>query len=202
MFALQLTGPEARKANNCSALAVPPAATLQVKFTGPGLRPDELQARNPEDRTIVLVLGPKLQAEPRFGATPQGTAQPEPEQFIGFVAARTVAARKCSPKPEHISPTSRRQHAKRAEPEGPTPKTRTKPDASSPKARLPTPKVPASPRKRCYMPDYGFIRYLPLYLQPLLQLVLRSSFYALPFVGIPQVSQALAPDPSALRPHA
>jgi hypothetical protein len=88
------------------------------------------------------VLGPKLSAESRFGAANQGTAQPEPEQFIGFVAARTVAARKCSQKPEHISPTSRRQHTKRAEPEGSTPKTRTNPDASSPKARPPTPKVP------------------------------------------------------------
>jgi hypothetical protein len=45
MFVLQLTGPEARKANNCSALAVLPgssAAKLQVKHTGPELQPAEL----------------------------------------------------------------------------------------------------------------------------------------------------------------
>ncbi len=94
------------------------------------------------------------------------------------------------------------QHAKRAEPEGPTPKTRTNPDASSPKARIPTPKVLASPRKRCYLPDYGFIRYLLLYLPPLLQLALRSSSYALPYAETLQAFQALAPDPSALHLHA
>jgi len=60
------------RSQKCEQLFVSLPLQLQVKSTGPELQPAELQARNPEDRTIVLVLGPKLRAEPRFGAASQG----------------------------------------------------------------------------------------------------------------------------------
>jgi len=178
------------------------ARNVRVESTRSELAARRSEEDNPETRTIVLVARLESLGGTLNRRSLPGTAQTEPEQFIGFVAASTAAARKCSQKPEHISPSSRGQHAKRAEPKGPTPKTRTKPDASSPKARLPNPKVLASTPARGFMAVYRSLRYLLLYLPLHLTLVLRSSSYALPYAETLQVFQALAPDPFVLRPRA
>lgn len=145
MFVLQLTGPEARKANNCSCARESSAATLQVKSTGPELTARGSQARNPEDRTIVLVLGSKLQAKPRLGAANQGAAQPEPEQFIVFVAASTVAARKCSQKPEYIRPSPGASTQKGPNPKARPQKPEQNPDTAARKPDSRTRKSPPRP---------------------------------------------------------
>ena len=73
-----------------------------------------------------------------------------------------------------ICPDPQAQHAKKGPSSSPSPDTPN----NSP---TPSPRIPASPRERSYMPDYGFIYYLLLSQPHHLMLALRFSFFALPY---------------------
>ena len=130
--------------------------------------PAELPGRNsvpgPIHRTIVYRA---RSGGPRF-AWPLACC---PEQLHGFYPGPQAAPR---PEPEQFVPIPRRSRQKKGPSSSPSPDTPN----NSP---IPSPRIPASPRKRSYMPDYGFIYYLLLSHPHHLMLALRFSFFALPY---------------------
>ena len=148
--------PGARQARSCDEQLYTEPAEL------PG--PPNLMARFTEQLFCLYLLLPGTNPDSP-GAWPAA-----PNNYTGFARppgnpeARTRT----------ICPDLQAQHAKK----GPS----SSPSLDTPNnSPILAPRIPASPRKRSYMPDYGFIYYLLLSQPHDLMLALRFSFFALPY---------------------
>jgi len=168
------------------------AAALQVKSTGPELLPAELRARNPEQLFLCSARSSRRNSDSAHPT--RGRRSQNPNNSSGLLQPED--------NPNILARSPGASTQKGSNPKARPRKPEQNLDASSPKARLPNPKVPASTPARGFMAVYRSLRYLLLYLPLHLTLVLRSSFYAPPYAETLQAFQALAPDPFVLRPRA
>lgn len=139
-------------------------------YTEPAELPGSNSLPGPIHRTIVLFVPPAAWDKPRFAWSLACCGLLL--RTIAWVLPRSPGSPEARTRTICTGPQA--QHAKKGPSSSPSPDTPN----NSP---TPSPRIPASPRKRSYMPDYGFIYYLLLSQPHHLMLALRFSFFALPY---------------------
>lgn len=150
MFVLQLTWPEARKANNCSCARESPAAGLQVKSTGPKLQLADSRPESPKPEQLFLCSARSSRQNPDSAQPTRGRRSQNPNNSSCLLQPAQLQPESAARNPNILARPPGASTQK-----GPNPKARPRKPEQIP---LPAARKPDSrPRKSPTDPENGVI---------------------------------------------